>query len=83
MAKFFDNVTLDKEEAEKQIEAEMQKRRERIEQWRAEKKKKELEQAKSDIKAQTVVAGAQKSWTFEEDSDEENIVEPVVQVRFM
>lgn len=38
------------EEEQKRLEQEMQKRRERIERWRAERKKKELEVTKKEIK---------------------------------
>lgn len=56
----------------------MQKRRERIERWRAERKKKELEATKKDGKA-SILANLQlpmKKWSLEDDSDEET---PVVQ----
>lgn len=52
----------------------MQKRRERIERWRAERKKKELEATKKDGKA-AMLANLQlptaKKWSLEDDSDEE------------
>lgn len=38
------------EEEQKRLELEMQKRRERIERWRAERKKKEVEQLKKEVK---------------------------------
>ena len=56
----------------------MQKRRERIERWRAERKKKELEATKKDGKA-SILANLQlpmKKWSLEDDSDEET---PVIQ----
>lgn len=56
----------------------MQKRRERIERWRAERKKKELEATKKDGKA-SILANLQlpmKKWSLEDDSDEET---PMVQ----
>lgn len=56
----------------------MQKRRERIERWRAERKKKELEATKKDGKT-SILANFQlpmKKWSLEDDSDEET---PVVQ----
>ncbi|KAK7869476.1 hypothetical protein R5R35_008192 [Gryllus longicercus] len=68
----FDPASLDKEEEQKRLEAEMQKRRERIERWRAERKKKELEMTKKDLKG--TLANLQlpmKKWTLEDDSDEE------------
>ena len=66
-------VFLLQEEAEKQLEAEMQKRRERIEKWRAEKKKKELEATKKEAEkgTLTVPKAATKSWNLEDDDDEE------------
>lgn len=51
----------------------MQKRRERIERWRAERKKKEVEAVKKDLK--TSLASLQlpsKKWNLEDDSDEED-----------
>lgn len=57
---------------------EMQKRRERIERWRAERKKKEQEATKKDGKS-TILANLQipsKKWTLEDESDEET---PVMQ----
>ncbi|XP_075221256.1 pre-mRNA processing factor 5 isoform X2 [Lycorma delicatula] len=68
----FDPTNLDKEEEQKRLEAEMQKRRERIERWRAERKKKELELVKKDLKSS--LANLQlptKKWNLEDDSDEE------------
>lgn len=56
----------------------MQKRRERIERWRAERKKKELEATKKDGKT-SILANLQlpmKKWSLEDDSDEET---PMVQ----
>lgn len=55
----------------------MQKRRERIERWRAERKKKEQEQTKREAQKGTLVSnltipqGAVKKWSLENDSDEE------------
>ncbi|XP_054266207.1 probable ATP-dependent RNA helicase DDX46 isoform X2 [Macrosteles quadrilineatus] len=69
----FDPTNLDKEEEQKRLELEMQKRRERIERWRAERKKKELEQVKKDMK--NSLANLQlpsKKWNLEDDSDEED-----------
>ncbi|XP_059178010.1 probable ATP-dependent RNA helicase DDX46 [Physella acuta] len=55
---------IDKEEEQKRLEVEMQKRRERIEQWRAERKK-----------TQELVpvnfAPVSRKWTLEDDDDEE------------
>nr|CAD7200591.1 unnamed protein product [Timema douglasi] len=70
----FDPSNLDKEEEQKRLESEMQKRRERIERWRAERKKKELEITKKEIKGSILLANLQlpmKKWTLEDDSDEE------------
>nr|CAD7262662.1 unnamed protein product [Timema shepardi] len=71
-----------REEEQKRLESEMQKRRERIERWRAERKKKELEITKKEIKgsillgekAELCLTNLQlpmKKWTLEDDSDEE------------
>lgn len=68
----FDPTNLDKEEEQRRLEQEMQKRRERIERWRAERKKKELEQVKKEVKSS--IANLQiptKKWNLEDDSDEE------------
>lgn len=74
----FDHTKLDKEEEQKRLELEMQKRRERIERWRAERKKKELEATKKDGKV-SIVANLQlptKKWSLEDDSDEETPLLP-------
>lgn len=69
----------DKEEEQRRLELEMTKRRERIERWRAERKRKELEHKKLD-KLQPVTNT--KKWSLEnesdddEDSDSVKIVEP-------
>ena len=52
----------------------MQKRRERIEQWRAEKKKREIDSLKADMKAEISIAKKElqsKAWNLEDDTDEE------------
>lgn len=55
----------------------MQKRRERIERWRAERKKKEQELTKREAQKGTLISnltipqGAVKKWSLENDSDEE------------
>ncbi|XP_042243430.1 probable ATP-dependent RNA helicase DDX46 isoform X1 [Homarus americanus] len=71
----FDPSKIDKEEAEKRLEAEMQKRRERIEKWRAEKKKRELEAAKKEAEKGTLGANVPKvsikAWSLEDDEEEE------------
>lgn len=63
------------EETEKRLEAEMQKRRERIEKWRAEKKKRELEAAKKEAEKGTLGATVPKvsikAWSLEDDEEEE------------
>ncbi|XP_060075225.1 probable ATP-dependent RNA helicase DDX46 [Ylistrum balloti] len=59
---------LDKEEEQKRLEMEMQKRRERIEHWRAERKKnKEL--------APINIAPPTKIWSLEDDDDDDDIVD--------
>lgn len=73
-----DTIFILQEEEQKRLELEMQKRRERIERWRAERKKKELEATKKDGKT-SILANLQlpmKKWSLEDDSDEET---PVVQ----
>lgn len=69
----FDPTALDKEAEQKRLELEMQKRRERIERWRAERKKKELEITKKEIKGNLLanLPVPAKKWTLEDDSDEE------------
>lgn len=61
------------EEEQKRLELEMQKRRERIERWRAEKKKMEIETTKKDGKSMlaNLQLPAAKKWSLEDDSDEE------------
>ena len=65
---------LDKDKEQARLEMEMAKRRDRIEKWRAEKRKKELENAAA---ADTAAAKEEeeekvvKKWSLEEDGDEE------------
>lgn len=73
----FDPNNLDKEEEQKRLELEMQKRRERIERWRAERKLKEAEM-KKDAKDKHDAAALElenaksaKKWSLENDSEEE------------
>ncbi|XP_044738948.1 probable ATP-dependent RNA helicase DDX46 isoform X2 [Chrysoperla carnea] len=74
----FDPGLLDKEEEQKRLELEMQKRRERIERWRAERKKKEQEVTRREARQGTLVAGLTiptgtvKKWSLEDDDDEED-----------
>lgn len=53
----------------------MQKRRERIERWRADRKRKELESAKKEVKQGSLVNNIQlpmsKKWSLEDDSGDE------------
>ncbi|XP_061379196.1 probable ATP-dependent RNA helicase DDX46 [Danaus plexippus] len=67
--------TVDKEEEQSRLEAEMQKRRERIERWRAERKRKELESAKKEVQKGSIVTNIQvpaaKKWSLEDDSGDE------------
>uniref|UniRef100_A0A8D8S989 Probable ATP-dependent RNA helicase DDX46 n=1 Tax=Cacopsylla melanoneura TaxID=428564 RepID=A0A8D8S989_9HEMI len=73
----FDPSKLDKEVEATRLELEMQKRRERIERWRAERKKKDIELIKKDIKSNLSAGGGgglgapQKKWNLEDDSDED------------
>ncbi|CAL1266357.1 unnamed protein product [Larinioides sclopetarius] len=66
---------LDKEAQNKQLELEMQKRRERIEKWRAERKKKEI--AEGVTSTANIVVPSVKKWTLEDDDDED--IPPVVE----
>ncbi|GAB0092050.1 RNA helicase [Sergentomyia squamirostris] len=69
----FEVGTVDKEEEQKRLEIEMTKRRERIERWRAERKRKELEAKKTDkanVLANITLPSAKK-WSLEDDSEDE------------
>ena len=59
----------------------MQKRRERIEKWRAEKKKRELEITKKEAEKGTlglnIPKGSIKSWSLEDDEEEDDEVKEV------
>jgi ATP-dependent RNA helicase DDX46/PRP5 len=68
----FDPAKFDKEEEQRRLELEMIKRKERIERWRAERKKKEIEIHK---KPSVVATPSAKKWSLED--DEEDDVEPV------
>ncbi|CAH2231608.1 jg14330 [Pararge aegeria aegeria] len=67
--------TADKEEEQSRLEAEMQKRRDRIERWRAERKRKEIESAKKEVQKGSIVTNIQlptaKKWSLEDDSGDE------------
>ncbi|XP_072385016.1 probable ATP-dependent RNA helicase DDX46 [Diabrotica undecimpunctata] len=70
----FDPANLDKEEEQKKLEMEMVKRRERIERWRAERKKKEQENLKkeaSKVKSEPDTETIIKKWSLEDDSEDE------------
>lgn len=64
---------VDKEEEQKRLEQEMIKRRDRIERWRAERKRKELESKKVTIIPATTV----KKWSLENESDDDDDVKEV------
>jgi ATP-dependent RNA helicase DDX46/PRP5 len=66
----FDVAKFDKEEEQRRLELEMIKRKERIERWRAERKKKD-----SEIQKKPAVDVTVKKWSLED--DEEDDVEPV------
>lgn len=67
--------TVDKDEEQKRLEAEMQKRRERIERWRAERKRKELEMGKKDrILAGVMPLPTGKKWSLEDDEESDDDV---------
>lgn len=65
---------LDKEEEQRRLEQEMIKRRERIERWRAERKLKELEINKKDLKSLPIPipSSTTKKWSLEDESEEED-----------
>lgn len=70
----FDLTTrVDKEEEQRRLELEMTKRRERIERWRAERKRKELENKKAGEKV--LITSAAKKWSLENESDDEEDVQ--------
>lgn len=51
----------------------MQKRRDRIERWRADRKRKELESTKKEVKQGSLISNIQvpKKWSLEDDSGDE------------
>ncbi|XP_065086315.1 probable ATP-dependent RNA helicase DDX46 [Ochlerotatus camptorhynchus] len=63
------SVPMDKEEEQRRLEQEMVKRRERIERWRAERKRKEIE-----IKKPSVLTGVHipKKWSLEDDEEDDD-----------
>ncbi|XP_068618148.1 probable ATP-dependent RNA helicase DDX46 [Battus philenor] len=71
----YDLGSVDKEEEQSRLEAEMQKRRDRIERWRAERKRKEIESAKKEVQKGSIVTNIQtpttKKWSLEDDSGDE------------
>lgn len=70
----FDLTTrVDKEEEQRRLEMEMTKRRERIERWRAERKRKELENKK--VGDKVIITSAAKKWSLENESDDEEDVQ--------
>ena len=64
---------IDKDREQEKLEQEMQKRRERIEKWRAEKKRNELEALKDEIKEtkRDIAAASGKVWSLENDADDD------------
>lgn len=64
---------IDKEEEQKRLELEMIRRRERIERWRAERKRKELENNKKDKPSvlANLMMPSSKKWSLEDDSEED------------
>lgn len=66
---------IDKEEEQRRLEQEMTKRRERIERWRADRKRKELETKKAEKSLLSGMLAASssssKKWSLENESDEE------------
>ncbi|XP_045034713.1 probable ATP-dependent RNA helicase DDX46 [Daphnia magna] len=63
-----------KEEEQKTLDLEMQKRRERIEKWRLERKMQEMAQVKSDLANQR----AGKKWSLEDDEEEEEVTAEII-----
>lgn len=63
-----------KEEEQKTLDLEMQKRRERIEKWRLERKMQEMAQVKSDLANQR----AGKKWSLEDDEEEEEVPAEII-----
>lgn len=67
----FDATGVDKEEEQRRLEMEMTKRRERIERWRAERKRKEIDSRdKTSILSHITIPSAKK-WSLEDESDED------------
>lgn len=66
--------SVDKEEEQKRLEAETMKRRDRIERWRAERKRKELENRKAIEKIPIPTA---KKWSLENESDDDDEVKEI------
>ena len=62
---------IDKDKEQEKLEQEMTKRRERIEKWRAEKKRNELEALKDEIKETKRDIAAAKVWSLENDADDD------------
>lgn len=69
----FDPLKFDKDEEQKRLEAEMLKRKERIERWRAERKKETEPQTLKKSEGDT--PSSAKKWSLEDDEEDE--VEPV------
>lgn len=68
MVETYDLTNVDKEEEQKRLEAEMAKRRDRIERWRTERKMKELENKKIEKIGPLPTA---KIWSLENESDDD------------
>ncbi|GAB6018834.1 putative ATP-dependent RNA helicase ddx46 [Chamberlinius hualienensis] len=64
----YEQSELDKEAEKRRLELETLKRKERVEKWRAERKKKEMEESAN---APIVVIPPTKKWSLEDDEDEE------------
>eukprot|EP00092_Neocalanus_flemingeri_P100231 GFUD01127998.1.p1 GENE.GFUD01127998.1~~GFUD01127998.1.p1 ORF type:complete len:983 (+),score=374.96 GFUD01127998.1:140-3088(+) len=70
-----ENKKLDKDKEQARLELEMVRRRERIEKWRAEKKKKELETLLGKEDEEEIKAKEVKKWSLEEDESDEDEVD--------
>ncbi|CAG7822357.1 unnamed protein product [Allacma fusca] len=71
--------TLEKERLQNELEAEMQKRRERIEKWRAERREADLKKEVSAKREMLANLAARKQWTLDEEGDDDE--EPMVEIK--
>ncbi|VDO94496.1 unnamed protein product [Soboliphyme baturini] len=62
---------INNKEAEKKLEEEMRKRKERIERWRAERRARMIASGQIDVVAESKSMQPSKKWTLEDDADDE------------